>query len=126
MTEEEKYWGCTPVVTAHMEARMKASREYAKMVSNDGETPAQRANRARDFESGAIWEEGYSKKHGWHPASEPPKEEEEVIAAGDYDITRAVFHEGEYYIARYYYDPKSLNCALNGVNYWCYPPEKDN
>jgi len=63
---------------------------------------------------------------GWHPASEPPKEEEEVIAAGDYDITRAVFHEGEYYIARYYYDPKSLNCALNGVNYWCYPPEKDN
>jgi hypothetical protein len=26
ISEEEKYWGCSPVVTEHMEARMKASR----------------------------------------------------------------------------------------------------
>ena len=62
---------------------------------------------------------------GWHPASEPPKDEEEVIAAGDYSTTRAVFHEGNYYIAEYYYNPESLNCALNGVKWWCYPPGKE-
>lgn len=53
--EDDKNWGRTPVITAHMKARMKASREYAKMVSNDDETPTQRANRARDFECGAMW-----------------------------------------------------------------------
>lgn len=62
---------------------------------------------------------------GWHPSSKPPKDGEEVIAAGDYSTTRAVFHEGKYYIAEYYHNPKSLNCALNGVKWWCYPP-KDN
>ena len=67
-----------------------------------------------------------AKKHlGWHPASEPPKDEEEVIAAGDYSTTRAVFHEGKYYIAEYYHDPESLNCVLNGVEWWCYPPGKE-
>lgn len=62
-------------------------------------------------------------KAGWHPASEPPKDEEEVIAAGDYSTTRAVFHEGKYYIAEYYHNPEALNCALNGVKWWCYPPK---
>ena len=61
---------------------------------------------------------------GWHPASNTPKDEEEVIAAGDYSTTRAVFHEGKYYIAEYYHNPESLNCALKGVKWWCYPPEK--
>ena len=61
----------------------------------------------------------------WHPVSRPPKEGEEVIAAGDYSTTRAVFHEGKYYIAKYYHNPESLNCALNGVKWWCYPPEED-
>ena len=61
----------------------------------------------------------------WRPASELPKDEEEVIAAGDYSTTRAVFHEGKYYIAEYYHDPESLNCALNGVKWWCYPPKED-
>lgn len=63
---------------------------------------------------------------GWHPSSKPPKDEEEVIAAGDYSTTRAVFHEGKYYIAEYYHNPESLNCALNGVKWWCYPPEKED
>lgn len=65
------------------------------------------------------------RKNGWHPISEPPKDEEEVIAAGDYSTTRAVFHEGEYYIAEYYHNPESLNCTLNGVKWWCYPPKEE-
>lgn len=65
-------------------------------------------------------------KFGWHPASEPPEDEEEVIAAGDYSTTRAVFHEGKYYIAEYYHNPESLNCALNGVKWWSCPPGKED
>jgi len=72
MSEEEKYWGCTPVVTEHMEAMLKASREYAKMVSNDDETPKQIADRAKDFQCGAMWEDGCSKKHNWHKGDETP------------------------------------------------------
>jgi hypothetical protein len=63
---------------------------------------------------------------GWRPVSEPPKDEEEIIAAGDYSTTRAVFHEGKYYIAEYYHNPESLNCALNGVKWWCYPPKEED
>lgn len=121
MSEQEKYWGCTPVLTTHMEARMKASREYAKMVSNDDETPAQRANRARDFECGAIWEEGYYKKHGWHPVTEPPKEGDEVvvITLGGMTAARAIYSNGIYYsvvLKKAYYP---------SVEYWCYPPKEE-
>jgi hypothetical protein len=75
-----------------------------------------------------VWVEELTKfmqESGWHPASKPPKDEEEVIAAGDYSTIRAVFHEGEYYIAEYYHNPEALNCALNGVKWWCYPPKEE-
>ena len=126
MSEEEKYWGCTPVVTAHMEARMKASREYAKMVSNDNETPTQRADRARDFECGAIWEEGYSKKHGWHPASElpvVPEGEDEVevycLVRGK-GLTILVPMKLHYTVSRGFGVSENIE-----IKWWCYPPEED-
>jgi hypothetical protein len=75
-----------------------------------------------------VWVEELTKfmqESGWHPSSNPPKDEEEVIAAGDYSTTRAVFHEGKYYIAEYYHNPEALNCALNGVKWWCYPPKEE-
>ena len=122
MSEEEKYWGCTPVVTAHMEARMKASREYAKMVSNDDETPEQRADRARDFESGAIWEEGYSKQFGWHPASElPPVNENlisELVICWCVDST---FHTLEPKLGRVWRG----EWGAKDVKWWCYPPKEE-
>ena len=116
MNEQEKYWGCTPVVTAHIEARMKAAREYAKMVSNDDETPAQRADRAITFECGAIWEEGTS-KGGWHPASELPPLGKRVIVW--YKTADGMYHA----IDNLY---TSNGWAFYGMNIiaWCYPPEE--
>jgi len=116
MTEEEKYWGCTPVVTEHMEAMLKASREYAKMMSNNGETPTQRASRARDFQCGAIWEEGYS-NGGWHPANEPPECAEEVIIL----FKHGAYHDYPLIPMRFKY----LGKWFMDVKWWCYPPKED-
>ena len=124
MSGQEKYWGCTPVVTEHMEARMKASREYAKMASNDDETPEQRAGRAKDFQCGAIWEEGFSKKHGWYPASEPPKERDvEVVML--VDVSSPQFTNAP--LIRVPIFGRYINGWPEGVNvkWWCYPPKED-
>lgn len=122
MSEQEKYWGCTPVVTAHMEAMLKTSREYAKMVSNDDETPAQRADRAKDFQCGAIWEKGYSKKHGWHPASELP-----VIPEGKFSVTVIAYcntPSGIYAPVEVAYT-RTGGWQYESVEWWCYPPKED-
>ena len=122
MNEQEKYYGRTPVVTAHMEARMKASREYAKMASNDDETPAQRADRARAFECGAIWEEGTSKS-GWRPASELPPLNE------DGESEYLIVYDLNGYAFPAFYSKKRGWCDEYGrgnstIKYWCYPPTK--
>ena len=116
MSEEEKYWGCTPVVTAHMEARMKASREYAKMVSNDDETPAQRASRAKDFQCGAMWEEGYSKQLGWHHASELPPVDGEYIVIKEWGVTKG---------ALFYAKFEKGKWSIPQIIWWCYPPKEE-
>lgn len=116
MNEQEKYWGRTPVLTAHMEAMLKASREYAKMVSNDDETPAQRASRARDFQCGAMWEEGYSKQLGWHPASELPPEEGEYIVKKEWGLARADLFYSKFENGKW---------STPQVKWWCYPPKED-
>lgn len=59
---------------------------------------------------------------GWHPASEPPKEGEEVMVVQTGSITayRAVFIDGIYYsviIGKKAYYPS--------VEWWCYPPKED-
>lgn len=58
-------------------------------------------------------------KAGWHPASELPKEGEEVMVVQTGSITayRAVFIDGVYYsviIGKKVYYPS--------VKWWCYPP----
>lgn len=59
---------------------------------------------------------------GWHPASELPKEGEEVMVVQTGSITayRAVFIDGVYYsviIGKKAYYPS--------VKWWCYPPKED-
>lgn len=61
-------------------------------------------------------------KAGWHPASEPPKEGEEVMVmpTGFTTAYRAVFIDGVYYwvvLGKKAYYPS--------VEWWCYPPQND-
>lgn len=57
--EDEKYWGCVFEPSNHVKERMNAAREYSKMVSDDKDTPQDRADRASTFELGAMWENGW-------------------------------------------------------------------
>jgi len=62
------------------------------------------------------------KRLGWHPVTEPPKEGDEVIiiTLGGAAAARAIYLNGIYYsvvINKKAYYPS--------VEYWCYPPKKE-
>lgn len=62
------------------------------------------------------------KQLGWHPASEPPKEGDEVmvITTGGISASRAIYTNGIYcsvVVGKKAYYPS--------VEWWCYPPRKE-
>ena len=84
-------------------------------------------NRLTASEVAAHYGRGYidgqedMKQLGWHPASKPPKEGEEVMVmpTGSTTAYRAVFIDGIYYsviVGKKSYYPS--------VEWWCYPPKE--